>query len=189
MVLTMATGSGDVCGSISLSILSIILLAIFGFGFYSFVRTCQQEAQKRLDQCLIVNVFEQEGKCKGNVACWSIYVTMDYPKANPMLYQYALYTTKIDADNALSSLQNRTTVECMITPCFIATSENGNDPNRCIYMPGTNFGGWIVLSLMFGVIAAGTLAIVVTVLTIGMICKQAGCISGDSKYRKCCKRC
>ena len=178
----------DFCASIPLLIMSLVLLGTFGFGFYSFVRLCQQESQKRIEQCTIIDAFEIETRCKKNTACWVIYVTMGYLRATPKLYLYGVYFTKIDADNSLSSLQNRTTVQCMITPCFTAHSENGNDPNTCIFMPNTDFGGSIVLALIFGVFAAGTLSIIVTVLTVGLMLEQAGCKTTNSKCSTCCNK-
>ena len=177
------------CRFVPLVVMSVILLAGFGFGFYSFARSCQQEAQKRTEQCTIIDVIDGEYRCKGGRACWIIYLTIGFQKAEPFLYQYGIFNTKNDADNTLLDLKNRTTIDCVIAPCFAAHSENGYDPNTCIYTSDEDFSGWIALSLIFGVLVGGALAISITVLTIGIICEEAGYETPkNSKCRACCNK-
>lgn len=156
--------ANTICTAIMLTFLLLLIFTIFGFGFYSFVRTCQQAATKRIVQCSIVGIVEQDYTCKG-IACWVIYITYGYPKASSEEYQYKVFSNKDDADAAVLALRNMTTIECLIAPCFFATS----DPNTCIFVLNYDFGSPVVLSLIFGVVVASLLSVGAAVLMIHFI--------------------
>jgi len=152
------------CFSLPFLIISAVLLGGFGFGFYSFARSCQMEATKRNDQCNIDSVFMKEARCnKANFACWIVYTDIGFMNASPVLFQHGVYTSKIDAENAFSQLKNKTTTDCVIAPCFMT-----HDGDTCIYPPGAEFGTGIVLALLFGVLALGALAGAITLPSVGM---------------------